>query len=142
MLLMALAMVLTTAGCVRKPPEQRVQAIVESIADKLDLNEAQKQKLNAMKQESLTRFPEMKKTRQESFDELIGIMRSAQVDQQKMTALAEKNKNQTDQFISFFAAKFVEFHDMLTPEQREKAALEMMRWKEHELRHGQPGGGK
>jgi Spy/CpxP family protein refolding chaperone len=141
-LLIALVMLLISAGCFRKAPEQRLQGIVDSIADKLDLNEAQRQKLDAMKQEAMTMSPDMKKTRQESFDDLIKIMRSTQVDPQKMKALAERNKAQSEQFISFFSAKFIEFHDMLTPEQREKAALEMERWKEHEQRQGNGGGGK
>jgi Spy/CpxP family protein refolding chaperone len=141
-LLIALALLLIIAACYRKAPEQRLQGIVDSMADKLDLNEAQRQKLDAMKQEALTMSPDMKTTRQESFEELISIMRSPQVDQQKMRALAERNKAQSDRFISFFSKKFVEFHDMLTPEQREKAALEMERWKEHEQRQANGGGGK
>lgn len=142
MLFTAFALLLATAGCYHRSQEQRVQGIVNSMADKLDLNDAQKARLNAMKQETLARFPAMKSTREESYDELIAIMRSTQVDQQKMRALAERNKAQADDFISFFSAKFTEFHDMLTPEQREKAAVEMERWREHERAHSPKGGGK
>jgi Spy/CpxP family protein refolding chaperone len=116
-------------GCY-KTPGQRAERIVNHIAEKLNLNDTQKAKLNAIKDEFMAKAPAMRKTREETFDEVIAFMRSPKIDQDKANALVEKNKTQTDELIRFIFAKYVEFHDMLTPEQREKAAKEMEQWKE------------
>lgn len=121
---------LITAGCYRKPPEQRAETMVGKIAERLNLNDTQKTKLNAIKDEFLSKGKAVQKTRQETSDQMIALMRSPEIDQGELKALAEKNKAQMNDFVDFFAAKTVEFHDMLTPEQREKAAAEMERWKE------------
>ncbi len=130
LLFAVLIVALTLAGCYRKTPEQRAEGIVSDIVKKLDLNETQKAKLETMKQEFMAKAPVMKKTREESFDQLIGFMRSPAIDQAAITGLAEKNKAQANDLIGFIFAKFTEFHDMLTPDQREKAAKEMEHWKE------------
>jgi Spy/CpxP family protein refolding chaperone len=131
--------VLPSTGCYRKSPEQRAEGIISNVAEKLDLNEGQKTKLNAIKDEFTARGPAMKKTREETFDQLIGMMRGPQIDQEKMKALVEKNKAKADELIGFISAKFIEFHDMLTPGQREKAAAEMERWREHYREHYRKG---
>ncbi len=127
---MALAAVTMLAGCYRTP-EQRAEHMVSRISEKLDLNETQKAKLNAIKDEFMAKAPAMRKAREETFDEMISLMRSPKIDQDKVNALVIKNKAQADELIGFVSSKYVEFHDMLTPEQREKAAKEMESWKEH-----------
>jgi len=134
-----LIMALAAAGCSRKTPEERAERIVSDISKKLDLNETQKAKLEAMKQEFLAKAPAMKKTREESFDQLIGFMRSPSIDQAAFSGLAERNKTQANDLIGFIFAKFAEFHDMLTPAQREKAAAEMEHWKEKYREHDREG---
>ncbi len=134
-----LIIALTVAGCYRKTPEQRAEKIVNAIEKKLDLNETQKAKLEAMKQEFLAKAPAMKKTREESYDQLIGLMRSPSIDPGVVTSLVDRNKAQADDLIGFLFAKFTQFYDMLTPEQREKAAKEMERWREEYREHHPEG---
>jgi len=126
---------LTIAGCYRHTPEQRADRIVSRIAENLDLNDAQKAKLNTIKDEFMAKMPAMRKAREETFSELIADMKDPSIDQGKLTALADKNKAQADEFIGFIFAKYAEFHDMLTPEQRAKAAKEMEEWKGHHGGH-------
>jgi Spy/CpxP family protein refolding chaperone len=83
-----------------------------------------------MKREFLAKGQEMKKTREEIYDQMIGFMRSPSIDQAALSSSVEKGKVRLDDLNSFLFAKFTEFHDMLTPEQREKAAKEMEHWKE------------
>ena len=130
LILFVVLSMLTLGGCYRRTPEQRAERIVNNIAEKLDLNEAQKAKLSAIKDEFMAKGPAMKKVREETFDEVIALMRDPKIDQDKVNALIEKNKAQADDFIEFIFAKYVEFHDMLTPEQREKAAKQMEEWRE------------
>jgi Spy/CpxP family protein refolding chaperone len=135
-----LALLVTSAGCHRKSSEQRAEGIVNTIAERLELNDTQKAKLSSMKEEFLAKAPAMKKTREESFDQMIGLMRSPSIDPDIIRGLAEKNRAQADELIGFILAKFSEFHAMLTPEQREKAAKEMERWREkYREYHGKSG---
>lgn len=135
LILIVLAVFVTAAGCSRKTPEQRAQGIVNSIAERLDLNDAQKAKLNTIKEEFLQKAPAMRKSREETGDQLLALMRSPRIDPDQLKALVDRNKAQADDFIGFLGDKFTEFHDMLTPEQREKAAKEMERWREHAREH-------
>src|SRR5512147_2983344 len=96
-----LIVALTVSGCYRKTPEERAEKIVSDITRKLDLNDTQKAKLEAMKQEFFAKAPAMKKTREESFDQLIGLMRSPSIDQAALSSVDEKNKAQADDLISF-----------------------------------------
>ena len=125
-----LIVALTVAGCYRKTPEERAERVVSEITKKLDLNDTQKAKLEAMKREFLAKGQEMKKTREEIYDQMIGFMRSPSIDQAALASSVEKGKVRLDDLNSFLFAKFTEFHDMLTPDQREKAAKEMEHWKE------------
>ena len=130
-ILLVVLVLSTAAGCYRKTPEQRAERIVNGITEKLDLDEAQKSKLNSMKEEFLAKAPAMKKAREETFDEMIGLMRGPSIDQGRIDELIRKNRAQADDLIGYLFNNFAEFHAMLTPEQREKAAREMERWREH-----------
>ncbi len=137
--LIVMTALLTTAGCYRKTTEQRAQGMVDSIVAKLNLNDVQKAKLNAIKTEFLAKTPAMKKTREESFDQMIALMRSPSIDPASIKALQEKNRAQADDLIGFIFDKFAEFHDMLTPEQRDKAAKEMEHWREQYREYNKGG---
>lgn len=130
LLLVAFVVSVGPTGCYRKSPEQRAEGIVKAITDKLDLNESQKARLDAMRQEFLAKRPAMKKTREETFDRLITMMRASSLDKSSIASLAEQNKAQADDLIGFLFSKYSEFHAMLSPGQREKAAQEMERWRE------------
>jgi len=121
-----------TLGC-QRTPEQRAQAIANHIVEKLELNDAQKKQLNSIREEFVAKSPAMRTSREETFNELVALIKSPKIDKDKVNTLVDRNRQQADECISFFAAKFVEFHDLLTPEQRDKAAREMEEWKG---RHG------
>lgn len=135
-LVVLIAALAATNGC-RKAPEPRAEVIVSSIADRLDLNRAQRATLNAMKEQFQAKAPGMKETREETFDAMIATLRSPAVDQARLNSLMQRNKAQADELITFIFSSFTEFHDMLTPGQREKAAAEMERWREKYRMHGE-----
>jgi len=134
-LLAVVVVALTVAGCYRHTPEERANRVVDHIASKLDLNDTQKAKLNAIKDEFVAKAPAWRKTREETFTELITLMKEPTIDQGKLNALVDKNKGQADELVGFIFAKYAEFHDLLTPEQREKAAKEMEEWRGHHGGH-------
>jgi Spy/CpxP family protein refolding chaperone len=124
-LLTALLTIVFTSCCYHRTPEQRAERVVKHLISTLDLDAAQKTKLEKMKEEFLARRPDMVKTREESFNEVTEMMKSPQIDQEKLNARMEKIQVQASDLIRFASAKFVELHDMLTPEQRKKLADEI-----------------
>ena len=116
-LIMALS-ALVISGCSRTP-EQRAEHFVKHMASELKLNEAQTAQLEKIKDEFLARRPEMIRMRKETVKEANELMRSSEIDKAKLNALTEKNIAQADDMIRFISEKFLEIHDMLTPEQRE-----------------------
>jgi GTPase len=65
-LLIGFAVLIIITGC-HKTPEQRAEHVVSRISDKLDLNETQKTKLNAIKDEFMAKAPAMRAAREETF---------------------------------------------------------------------------
>jgi Spy/CpxP family protein refolding chaperone len=139
-LLMALS-ALVIAGCYRTP-EQRAEHFVKHIASELKLNDAQTAQLEKIKDEFLAKRPEMARMRDESVKEANELMRSSEIDKSKLNALIEKNTAQADDVIRFISAKFVEIHDMLTPDQREKLVSLIEKHMSHGHEKSQTGEGE
>jgi Spy/CpxP family protein refolding chaperone len=116
--LMAL-LALVVTGCY-KTPEKRAECYVQRMAKELKLDDAQKAKLEKIKDEFLAKRPEMGGMREETVKVANELMRSAEIDKAKLDALTAKHQAQAGDIIRFVSAKFTEIHDMLTPEQREK----------------------
>jgi Spy/CpxP family protein refolding chaperone len=111
--------VLILTSCYRTP-EQRAEYLVKHLAAELKLDDSQKAQFEKIKDEFLARRPGMTKMREETIKEANELMRSAEIDKTRLTALEEKNKAQMNDIMQFIFAKFTEIHDMLTPVQREK----------------------
>lgn len=124
---LAAVVVVFLVGCARTP-EQRAARLVEHIADDLKLDEAQRVELYKIKDEFLARRLDMITARNEGYDEAIQLMKSDTIDQGKVDELIKKSQSRADDTIQFFFAKLVEFHDMLTPDQRAKVAEHMEKY--------------
>lgn len=121
---------LVVAGCYRTP-EQRAEWFVKRMASELKLDDAQKAKLEKIKDEFLAKRPEMKKVHEETVKEANELMRSAEIDKVKLDALIAKSQTHANDMVGFIAAKFTEIHDMLTPEQREKLVAHIEKHMKH-----------
>ena len=132
------ALVLT--GCYRTP-EQRAEYFVKHMASELKLNDTQKAQLEKIKDEFLAKRPEMLKQREETVKEANELMRSAEIDKARLNALLDKHKVMAGDVITFISAKFVEIHDMLTPEQREKLVTMIEKHMTHGHKKAEPGKG-
>ncbi len=115
-------------GCSRTP-EERADRIVEHMAKKLELNETQKVRLDKIKGEFLVKRQELITSRGSTFEEANALMRSETIDQARLSALVDKNKEQATDMVQFVFAKFNEIHDILTPEQREKLVAKIETYK-------------
>jgi periplasmic protein CpxP/Spy len=125
------AVVLLIAGGCARTTEQRAEYFVQKMASELNLNDVQKAKLEQIKDEFLAKRPEMANHRAEAIKAANELMRSAEIDKAKLNALNEDHKKMADEVIAFISAKFVEIHDMLTPEQREKLVTHIEKYREH-----------
>ncbi len=111
--------------CYHRTPEQKAEHVVQHLVSTLKLDAAQTAKLETMKDEFLARRRDMLKMREESFKDVKEMMLSPQVDQARLNARREKVQAHTNDMLGFVSAKFVEFHDMLTPDQRSRLVEEM-----------------
>ncbi|HAK59694.1 MAG TPA: hypothetical protein DCO77_04835 [Nitrospiraceae bacterium] len=117
-----------STGCSRTP-EQRADRIVEHMAKKLELNDTQKARLDKIKGEFIVKRQELITSRGGTFEEANALMRSETIDQARLNALVDKNKEQAADMVQFVFAKFNEIHDILTPEQREKLVSKIEKYK-------------
>jgi uncharacterized membrane protein len=123
--LLTALLVLGVTGCCHKTPEQRAERVVRHLITTLKLDAVQRAELEKMKEEFLVKRSEMIKRRQETMNDLKEMMMSPQLDQARLNTRMEKIQAHTSDLIRFISAKFAEFHDMLTPEQRSKLAEQM-----------------
>ncbi len=125
LVVMTALLALVSAGCCHRAPEKRAEHVVKHLVGTLNLDAAQTEKLEKIKDEFLARHAGISNAREESVKEARDIMVSAEIDQAKLNALVEKKQAEANNLIRFVSAKFTEIHDMLTPDQRTKLAAEM-----------------
>ncbi|AFM13342.1 Spy/CpxP family protein refolding chaperone [Turneriella parva] len=120
------AMTLLTAAACRnwkhKSPEERAEWVTKKITKELDLNDSQKQTLAAIKADLLAKHAAEKTEREAQLKQFTELMRKDTIDQAKLTELKKKHQQMRDRAEEQFLAKIVEFHKVLTPEQRNKSA--------------------
>lgn len=124
-LLLATLLTIIVTACYHRTPEQRAEHVVRHLVSTLGLNAEQTAKLEKIKEDFLARRPDMAKMRVESMNDIMDLLKSPQIDRTKLDARIEKIQAHANDMIQFVSAKFVELHDLLTPEQRSKLAAEM-----------------
>ena len=102
---------------------------MDIIAEILDLDEAQKDKLQgvhgAMK-EARQAFVDV---RLQTIDEVLGLVTSDTLDQDQVQQIVKRHQALVDTFAPQVTAKIAEFHAVLTPAQKSKAAEFIQKWK-------------
>lgn len=106
-------------------PEERAQIIVDRISDELDLNEAQKDTLNKIKGELVTKYKSKKGKFDQMFSTLQSEIRKDKMDENLLKQGMNEMHSDREEMITFAADKLVRFHDVLTPQQRETLANKM-----------------
>ena len=135
--LAVLAFVLAAAGCEKggergrfgmRPGRHldagRAERMVKIISKKLDLTDAQKAGLDKIKDSILAKQKEMEENaeRAKSMEEIAGIIKSDKIDRAGLIKLIEAKEAQVKGMRDFMIDKLIEFHALLTPEQRQKLA--------------------
>ena len=122
---LAALLVLGLSGCIRlhpPTPQERADRVVDHIVTKLDLDPNQKLQLQEIAQEVLAKGAELRAHRDEDFAELIDLLKSDSIDPTRFKVDVAMQQARAQDLVAFIAEKLRQFHDLLTPEQRAKAA--------------------
>ena len=115
--------------------EKRVKWLKAEIADRLELNQEQKTKLDEISQELIESGNQMHAIRASIRDTVLTELRNDEIDKESLIQVFSENRARIDDIISDFADGLVEFHQMLQPNQRAKLVAEIekhqKRWEKH-----------
>ena len=122
-----LAIFVLVSGCSSwhsQPMEKKATKIADRIAKKLDMTESQKAELNQIKDEIVSKIKskENVEKRKELRTSFLEMFRGDALTKEKLTDLYQKKETGDQEMRDFLMDKLVQFHKMLTPEQRAKAA--------------------
>ena len=118
-------------GYAYRSPERRMAWI----AKRLDLNEQQTAKLQAVHEAMLQAREQFHKERAELFEEIATQIKSERLDEAKVLQLLERRHALMNQVAPQVVAKVAELHASLTPEQKAKAVEHLARFKERMGHH-------
>ena len=133
-LMVAILLCFMASGCARwhhRTPEERADRIAAHLVAELGLDELQQQQLEEIKQEVVVQQAKLRSHRTASHEEILRLLRSERIDDAQLAEAVARHQAQADEMIAFFGEKLRKFHDMLTPEQREKAAASLEDFKAH-----------
>jgi Spy/CpxP family protein refolding chaperone len=108
------------SGCRPHGNHRGVEFAVDYATDVLDLNEAQQEQLNQIKDELMAKREQMHAKKAEHHDEIVALLLSEEIDQVKVNAIIAEHRAQMDDMIDLMVVRFAEFHHTLTPEQKTK----------------------
>jgi len=114
-----------------KSPEERAEWLTKRITKELDLNDGQKQTLAKIKEDLLAKHKADKPSRDAEFQEMLALVRSDNLDKAKLADLKKRHLASREQMETLFLDKAAEFHKVLTPAQRTKAADELAKHMKH-----------
>jgi periplasmic protein CpxP/Spy len=114
------------AGCRPRMPwgaksiNNRIESMTKILCKKLDLTDEQNEHLNIIKDEIKTRLLEQKVYMSKMLSVIQEEIRKDSVDKQRLEKLYDDRKQSRGELHEFILDKFVEFHAILTKEQRIK----------------------
>jgi protein CpxP len=125
-----IAACIVIGGCARrhflsKSPEKRAEFIVKRLTRTLDLTKEQVERLNTIKDEILARSRNFKSDRKALFNQAIALVKSDKLDKNALNNWISRREQIRNELKPFIVDKIIEFHDMLTPEQKNKLAEKM-----------------
>jgi Spy/CpxP family protein refolding chaperone len=132
-----LALVLAACGHSRfagyrdAPPEKRVAWIKGHISEALKLDAAQNEKLDAIAADLLARHKNAKSDHQKGRLELAALVRSENISRADLEQMVDKKRAHIEEMIDVVMDHAVDFHQMLTPEQRTLLAEKIEKHERH-----------
>lgn len=123
---------LGTSACFRHhSPAERADWMTGKIAKRLDLDDQQKAKLAAVKDELLAARAESQKERRANMEEVVAQVKSDRLDEDKVAQLIERHQAGQTRMMQRVLPKVSEWHASLRPDQKAEAAKMIQRWTDH-----------
>ena len=113
-------------------PGMHVEWLSEKIADRLELTTDQKARLEEIVTDLHEKRQEGQEWRKSARQDVINLVRQEQIEQKDIDRLVDMHRQRMDKLITYLSGQIIEFHALLTPEQREKLAGEI---EKHEPGH-------
>ena len=133
---LVLAGALVGAGCHRHhTPSERADWMTGKIAKHLDLDDQQKAKLIAARDEMVAARAESRQEHKAIMEDIIAQVKSDRLDQAKLTELMDRHQAEQKRVMQRLLPKVTEWHATLRPEQKAEAVEHLRKWIErHEGR--------
>ena len=124
---------LLVSGCSRHhhDPAEKAEWVVHKISKKMDLNDEQKIKLAAVKDELMKHHSEHKQKKHEMLDSLIAEAQKPEMDQNVFLDMIEHHKTMADKVAPGVIEKLVIFHASLNDEQKSELVEKLEKFKKH-----------
>jgi Spy/CpxP family protein refolding chaperone len=108
--------------------------IIDKVTEDMTLSNDQKAKITALKNDIKAKMESKKSGREEKFNSFIDEFRKDNLDKSTLESMFQKHEQERAEMRDYAKNKIIEFHDILTPEQRRQAAdkMEKVRNKFHE----------
>ncbi|TGN19682.1 Spy/CpxP family protein refolding chaperone [Leptospira idonii] len=102
--------------------EKRVEWVAGKLTSKLDLDDAQKAKLESIKAELIAKHKEVRPKHDGWITEVTAQIKNDKIDTKALDKMSAERDSHHTEMRKFFQQKLVEFHAVLKPEQRTKLA--------------------
>ena len=104
---------------------ERTERAIDWLSSRLELTEGQKSKLLSINVELKNLEMELKKDRGQTKDEIIKMLASHELDQDRILEIIEEKQKRVDYLAPKIIAGFADFHNSLSTEQRRKLVDEI-----------------
>ncbi len=112
--------------CFHRSPEKKAQWVVNRIAGKLDMTDSQEKKLEKIKDEVLAKMEKHKTEHQSMHDEALQLVKKEKLTKADLEKLfAQREQRYRELLKPFIIEKMLDFHAILTPEQKNQLAEKM-----------------
>ena len=133
---LVLAGALVGAGCHRHhTPSERADWMTGKIAKHLDLDDQQKAKLIAARDEMVAARAESRQEHKAIMEDIIAQVKSDRLDQAKLTELMDRHQAEQKRLVQRVLPKVAEWHATLRPEQQAEAVEHLRKWMERYGEH-------
>ena len=127
--------VLIFTGCRSHSHQGKVEFMVDYVAETLDLTDPQREQLDGFKEEFMAKAKEMHAQKEAMHAEFMAELRKEEINQENLNDLIAQKRANMDEFINLAVARLVEFHKILTTEQREKLVAKIEYFHDKHQRH-------
>jgi len=114
-----------------KHAEKRAEWVVEKISEELELTAEQQKTLNGIKDEVLARHRELKELRSGVISDVFSTLDKESVTEDELNAMFAQREAKWKELREFAVAKFTQFHNSLTKEQKIKLKEKLEKFRKY-----------